>query len=165
MTAVANIVVLLVRVIVPVILVILSLLVCKLQDYHILARRIILGGTIQLVRFLLADFFGIFFTSFFTFRVTHTLRIDCAKSRSQFLSKLANKNHPKKIIYQPHFPLIKHRSSIYDRRPQCQHQRHRQLQRQRHWPLIREEARSEREIHGELFLGGRRRKYRAPQHL
>ena len=44
--AIANIAVLLVPVIVPVILVLLSWVGCQLMDYHGLARRLILGGTI-----------------------------------------------------------------------------------------------------------------------
>ena len=63
-TAVVNIAVLLVPFIIPVLLIILSWAVFQLQDKHSLTRRHIMGGTIQLAKFLLAVCFGMFFMSF-----------------------------------------------------------------------------------------------------
>ena len=112
-----------------------------------------------------SGFFGYVFYAIFTSRVIHPLRIDCVQRKNKFLSKLANDNHPKKFNYQPHFDLLEHQSSIHKRFPQWYHHRHRHLQRQHQWLLIREDNWIERELHGEIFLGGTRRKYRAPQHL
>ena len=46
MAVIANIVVLLVPIIFPVLLILISSVLYQLRDYHSLARRLILGGTI-----------------------------------------------------------------------------------------------------------------------
>ena len=64
MAVVANIAVLLVPVTIPVLLVLLSWVGYQLWDCHTLAMRLILGGMVYLVRFLLAGFSGMFYLSF-----------------------------------------------------------------------------------------------------